>query len=520
MATTQIKIGNYTLLETLGVVAIHSQTGHKVALKLVNRRKIANLDMTARIKREIQYMRQLRHPHIIKLYEVITTPTDVVLVLEHAGGELFNYIVDRGRMGEDEARRFFQQLICAVEFCHLNHIVHRDLKPENVLLDEWNQVKIGDFGLSNLMMDGDFLKTSCGSPNYAAPEVINGRLYEGPEIDVWSCGVILYVMLCGRLPFDDDYIPNLFKKINSGMFLLPSYLSPATRSLLLAMLTVDPLKRITFEQIRKNEWFNVNLPDYLKSAKKLAVSMGKTDMSIVAEISKDAIVYALHASTNNQIKVAYQLMYDYKLVIKSGSFVISPQEFDIILVPVQPSTTGFKPFSFGSGASSRNTSVSRTSGISSRASMKEDRNTSIQVRGSRFAQKPDPNVPVKKKSRSKWHFGIRSRSPPFDIMLEIYRALQNCGMTWKSIDPFLIRVRHVAAGKQVVKLDVQLYRVEKDNYLVDFKMKPDAAARSAPVEEGATEDAIVVGGKVQTNLAAFAFFDACSRLITELAISA
>ncbi|KAJ3389005.1 5-AMP-activated protein kinase, catalytic [Entophlyctis sp. JEL0112] len=492
MASTQIKIGNYTLLETLGVgsfgkvkLAIHSQTGHKVALKLVNRRKIANLDMTARIKREIQYMRQLRHPHIIKLYEVITTPTDVVLVLEHAGGELFNYIVDRGRMGEDEARRFFQQLICAVEFCHLNHIVHRDLKPENVLLDEWNQVKIGDFGLSNLMMDGDFLKTSCGSPNYAAPEVINGRLYEGPEIDVWSCGVILYVMLCGRLPFDDDYIPNLFKKINSGMFLLPSYLSPATRSLLLAMLTVDPLKRITFEQIRKNEWFNINLPDYLKSAKKLAVTMGKTDMAIVAEISKkmnfspDAIVYALQAAANNQIKVAYQLMYDYKLVIKS----------------VQPSTTGFKPFSFGSGASSRNTSVSRTS-------------------------EPDPNVTVKKKSRSKWHFGIRSRSPPFDIMLEIYRALQNCGMSWKSIDPFLIRVRHVAAGKQVVKLDVQLYRVEKDNYLVDFKMKPDAAARSAPVEEGANEDAIVVGGKVQTNLAAFAFFDACSRLITELAISA
>ncbi|KAJ3201298.1 5-AMP-activated protein kinase, catalytic [Entophlyctis luteolus] len=464
MASTQIKIGNYTLLETLGVgsfgkvkLAIHSQTGHKVALKLVNRRKIANLDMTARIKREIQYMRQLRHPHIIKLYEVITTPTDVVLVLEHAGGELFNYIVDRGRMGEDEARRFFQQLICAVEFCHLNHIVHRDLKPENVLLDEWNQVKIGDFGLSNLMMDGDFLKTSCGSPNYAAPEVINGRLYEGPEIDVWSCGVILYVMLCGRLPFDDDYIPNLFKKINSGMFLLPSYLSPATRSLLLAMLTVDPLKRITFEQIRKNEWFNINLPDYLKSAKKLAVTMGKTDMAIVAEISKkmnfspDAIVYALQAAANNQIKVAYQLMYDYKLVIKS---------------------------------------------------------------------EPDPNVTVKKKSRSKWHFGIRSRSPPFDIMLEIYRALQNCGMSWKSIDPFLIRVRHVAAGKQVVKLDVQLYRVEKDNYLVDFKMKPDAAARSAPVEEGANEDAIVVGGKVQTNLAAFAFFDACSRLITELAISA
>ncbi|KAJ3107161.1 Protein kinase [Phlyctochytrium bullatum] len=175
------------------------------------------MDMVGRLKREIQYLKQLRHPHIIKLYEVITTPTDIILVIEYAGGELFNYIVERGRMTEDDSRRFFQQIICAVEYCHEHKIVHRDLKPENVLLDDWNQVKIGDFGLSNIMADGDFLKTSCGSPNYAAPEVISGRLYEGPEVDVWSCGVILYVMLCGRLPFDDDYIPNLFKKINGKM---------------------------------------------------------------------------------------------------------------------------------------------------------------------------------------------------------------------------------------------------------------------------------------------------------------
>lgn len=147
-------------------------------------------------------------------YEVISTPTDIIIVLEYAGGELFNYIVANGRMSEPQARRFFQQLISGIEYSHHLKIVHRDLKPENVLLDDDLNVKIADFGLSNEIKDGDFLKTSCGSPNYAAPEVIRGGLYTGPEIDVWSCGVILYVMLCGRLPFEDDDVQTLFTKIS------------------------------------------------------------------------------------------------------------------------------------------------------------------------------------------------------------------------------------------------------------------------------------------------------------------
>ena len=147
-------------------------------------------------------------------YEVISTPTDIIIVLEFAGGELFNYIVQNGRMPEPRARKFFQQLISGIEYSHKLKIVHRDLKPENVLLDDDLNVKIADFGLSNEIKDGDFLKTSCGSPNYAAPEVIRGGLYTGPEIDVWSCGVILYVMLCGRLPFEDEDVQTLFTKIS------------------------------------------------------------------------------------------------------------------------------------------------------------------------------------------------------------------------------------------------------------------------------------------------------------------
>lgn len=201
-------------------------------MKFISKHAIAKHRTKTRVQREVEYMRTLRHPHIIKLYasrlphprlaqadlqdryEVISTSTDIIIVLEYAGGELFNYIVANGRMAEPEARRFFQQLISGIEYSHHLKIVHRDLKPENVLLDDDLNVKIADFGLSNEIKDGDFLKTSCGSPNYAAPEVIRGGLYTGPEIDVWSCGVILYVMLCGRLPFEDDDVQTLFTKIS------------------------------------------------------------------------------------------------------------------------------------------------------------------------------------------------------------------------------------------------------------------------------------------------------------------
>lgn len=185
------------------------------------------------------------------------------MVLEFAGGELFNYIVQHGKMTETKARRFFQQIICAVEYCHRHKIVHRDLKPENLLLDNDLNVKIADFGLSNIMTDGNFLKTSCGSPNYAAPEVINGKLYAGPEVDVWSCGVILYVLLVGRLPFDDDNIPALFAKIAKGHYVVPNYMTPGAASLIKKMLAVNPVHRVTIDEIRQDPWFLLDLPAYL-----------------------------------------------------------------------------------------------------------------------------------------------------------------------------------------------------------------------------------------------------------------
>ncbi|KAI9055815.1 hypothetical protein LZ554_000755 [Drepanopeziza brunnea f. sp. 'monogermtubi'] len=265
------RIGAYQIIKTLGEgsfgkvkLAVHRITNQQVALKIIARKKLISRDMAGRVEREIEYLQLLRHPHIIKLYTVIKTPLEIIMVLEYAGSELFDYIVQNGKMKEDEARRFFQQIICAVEYCHRHKIVHRDLKPENLLLDENLNVKIADFGLSNIMTDGNFLKTSCGSPNYAAPEVINGKLYAGPEVDVWSCGVILYVLLVGRLPFDDEHIPSLFAKIAKGHYVVPNYMSSGASSLIKKMLAVNPVHRATIEDIRQDPWFVKNLPAYLQ----------------------------------------------------------------------------------------------------------------------------------------------------------------------------------------------------------------------------------------------------------------
>ncbi|KAL2818412.1 carbon catabolite derepressing protein kinase Snf1 [Aspergillus cavernicola] len=255
-------------------LAIHQPSGRQVALKIISRRKLLSRDMIGRVEREIQYLQLLRHPHIIKLYTVISTKTDIIMVLEYAERELFDYLVKRGRCNDAEARKFFQQIICAVEYCHRHKIVHRDLKPENLLIDRDKNVKIADFGLSNIMTDGNFLKTSCGSPNYAAPEVISGKLYAGPEVDVWSCGVILYVLLVGRLPFDDDYIPALFKKIAAGNFHMPTYISSGAARLIRSMLQVHPVHRITIEDIRQDPWFLQDLPKYLDPPKEEWIPTG------------------------------------------------------------------------------------------------------------------------------------------------------------------------------------------------------------------------------------------------------
>lgn len=214
-----------------------------------------------RVSREISILKILRHPHVIQLYEIIETEKQLYLITEYAsGGELFDYIVARCKLSEAEASRFFRQIISGVEYLHKLNIVHRDLKPENLLLDSENNIKIVDFGLSNKYKDGQLLKTACGSPCYAAPEMIAGRQYHGSTVDMWSCGVVLFAMICGYLPFEDPNTARLYKKILSGDYEIPKHVSPGGRDLLKSILRTDPATRFTVTDIYRHLWFCLDKP--------------------------------------------------------------------------------------------------------------------------------------------------------------------------------------------------------------------------------------------------------------------
>ncbi|XWS13066.1 hypothetical protein CRYUN_Cryun36dG0005600 [Craigia yunnanensis] len=234
------------------------RTGQSVAIKAMSKQKVFKGGFMAQIKREIAIMRRLHHPNIVKLIEVLATKTKIYFVMEFAkGGELFTRIA-RGRFSEDLSRRYFQQLISAIGFCHSRGVFHRDLKPENLLLDENCNLKVSDFGLSavadQLQPDG-LLHTLCGTPAYVAPEILAKKGYDGAKIDVWSCGIVLYVLHAGYLPFNDTNLMVMYRRIYKGEFRFPKWTSPDLRRFLCRLLDTNPETRITVDEIISDPWF-------------------------------------------------------------------------------------------------------------------------------------------------------------------------------------------------------------------------------------------------------------------------
>ncbi|KAL0345734.1 UNVERIFIED_CONTAM: CBL-interacting serine/threonine-protein kinase [Sesamum radiatum] len=244
------------------------QTGKSVAMKIVGKEKVIRVGMMEQVKREISVMKMMHHPNIVELHEVMASKTKIYFAMEFVrGGELFAKIA-KGRLREDAARNYFQQLISAIDFCHSRGVYHRDLKPENLLLDEEGMLKVTDFGLStfsdHLRQDG-LLHTTCGTPAYVAPEVIGKKGYDGAKADIWSCGVILFVLLAGYLPFQDDNIVTMYRKIYRGDFKCPPWFSPESRKLITKMLDPNPSTRISIAKIMESSWFKKSLSRGLRT---------------------------------------------------------------------------------------------------------------------------------------------------------------------------------------------------------------------------------------------------------------
>ncbi|KAK7130999.1 hypothetical protein R3I94_016209 [Phoxinus phoxinus] len=264
----QPHIGCYRLLKTIGKgnfakvkLAKHVLTGKEVAVKIIDKTQL-NSSSLQKLFREVRIMKVLNHPNIVKLFEVIETEKTLYLVMEYAsGGEVFDYLVAHGRMKEKEARAKFRQIVSAVQYCHQKCIVHRDLKAENLLLDADMNIKIADFGFSNEFTLGNKLDTFCGSPPYAAPELFQGKKYDGPEVDVWSLGVILYTLVSGSLPFDGQNLKELRERVLRGKYRIPFYMSTDCENLLKKFLILNPTKRGSLEQIMKDRWMNVGHED-------------------------------------------------------------------------------------------------------------------------------------------------------------------------------------------------------------------------------------------------------------------
>ncbi|XP_062974164.1 MAP/microtubule affinity-regulating kinase 3 isoform X5 [Elgaria multicarinata webbii] len=300
-ADEQPHIGNYRLLKTIG-------KGNFAKVKL------ARHILTGReLFREVRIMKILNHPNIVKLFEVIETEKTLYLIMEYAsGGEVFDYLVAHGRMKEKEARAKFRQIVSAVQYCHQKHIVHRDLKAENLLLDADMNIKIADFGFSNEFTVGNKLDTFCGSPPYAAPELFQGKKYDGPEVDVWSLGVILYTLVSGSLPFDGQNLKELRERVLRGKYRIPFYMSTDCENLLKRFLVLNPTKRGTLEQIMKDRWINAgHEEDELKPfvEPELDISDQKRiDIMVGMGYSQEEIQESLSKMKYDEITATYLLL--------------------------------------------------------------------------------------------------------------------------------------------------------------------------------------------------------------------
>uniref|UniRef100_A0A8C4GVS6 MAP/microtubule affinity-regulating kinase 3 n=1 Tax=Dicentrarchus labrax TaxID=13489 RepID=A0A8C4GVS6_DICLA len=392
----QPHIGNYRLLKTIGKgnfakvkLARHILTGREVAIKIIDKTQL-NPTSLQKLFREVRIMKTLNHPNIVKLFEVIETEKTLYLIMEYAsGGEVFDYLVAHGRMKEKEARAKFRQIVSAVHYCHQKNIVHRDLKAENLLLDADSNIKIADFGFSNEFSAGNKLDTFCGSPPYAAPELFQGKKYDGPEVDIWSLGVILYTLVSGSLPFDGQNLKELRERVLRGKYRVPFYMSTDCEGILRRFLVLNPAKRCSLEQIMKDKWINVGYDsEELKPHSEPVEDLNDTnriDVMVGMGFTREEVRDSLVSQKYNEVTATYLLLArknDVSLLDDSESRSGS----SLSLARVRPST-------ITNGTSKHTTPTSSSGASSSSSGHKAQRSASTYHRQRRHSDFCGPAVP-------------------------------------------------------------------------------------------------------------------------------
>ncbi|KZT51690.1 Pkinase-domain-containing protein [Calocera cornea HHB12733] len=333
-ASGRVKLAHHMITQQVACVKIVPKSAmltSRLSLSAIAEGAEKDERLMMAIEREICIMKLIDHPHLVKLLDVFETDADMYMLLEYVpNGELFDHICLRGRLPVAEALHFFRQIMRGVNYCHRFSIAHRDLKPENLLLDQDMNVKIADFGMATFQRDGGLLETSCGSPHYAAPEIISGRPYHGSGADIWSCGIILHALMTGRLPFDDPNIRILLKKVKEGKFDMPRTIPYEAQDLLRRMIEIDPAKRIKMDDIFKHPFFisanppmsslpevptpptrnELSRPIFPKSSSELAIVRGLR--ALWRNRDEDEILQALFDNEGNWEKVFYWLLCKYQ----------------------------------------------------------------------------------------------------------------------------------------------------------------------------------------------------------------
>ena len=323
--------GNFSTVK----LATHSLTGEQVAIKILEKTRIANKEDKERINREIEIMKKVKHFNIVKLYHVVENKLTIYLIQEHIPGKDFmEYLNKKGKLKEVEACKFYHQIISGLEYIHQCGIAHRDFKPENIIITNDNTIlKIIDFGLGNLYKNNQLLRTSCGSPCYAPPEMINEQSYNAALSDIWSSGIILYLMLCGKLPFYHEQNEIMYKQILSGKFEIPNYLSDNAKDILKKIIEIDPKKRINFEQIKAHPWFNlIDKNEFMHKGININEDIIPMDEEIVQNMEKKGfnkmeVRYSILKNFHNKVTTVYDLLLKKK--IESGKKSIADLKSDL-----------------------------------------------------------------------------------------------------------------------------------------------------------------------------------------------